>query len=70
MKRFVIRDIETKKVKSLNYKKLDFSSFQAAKDFLRWIPFGVGVYYEVYDIQEDWVCYKYLDRKAKRIIKA
>jgi len=51
-RRFIIRDIVNKKQYYLNHRKIDFSSHCAAKDFLRWMPFGLGYYYEIFDDKE------------------
>lgn len=49
-KRFLIRDIETKKTLVLNRKKMDFRSLYAAVNYMKYLEFGLREYYEIYDI--------------------
>lgn len=67
MRRFVIRDIETKKIRTINGMLLDFNSFEAAKTYLSSLQFGLGNYYEIYDTKYKIIAFKYImnvdDRK-------
>lgn len=58
-RRFIIRDIETKKEKSLNRRKLEFESLAAAKNVLGSLYFDLGNYYEIYDRYECIVAFRY-----------
>ena len=58
-RRFIIRDIETKKPYRINNRWADFRSISSAKDFLIWMPFGLGYYYEVFDDREQMVSYSF-----------
>lgn len=77
MKRFIIRDVKTKEIKTINYstgrKKedlitLDFSSTSAALEYLSSMGFGLGDYYEIYDTKEDIIIpakrYKIKERRG------
>ncbi len=55
MKRYIIRDKETKKIKYMNNIKLDFGSYLSASLFLNKMDFGLGEFYEIYDINEEVV---------------
>jgi len=57
MKRFIIKDKETKKIKRMNYKLLDFASYTSARDFLTSMKFGLGFYYEIFDDQEQEIVF-------------
>lgn len=54
-KRFIIRDIKTKKPYFLNRKKMDFTSENAAIEYLRSMNFNLNIYYEIYDKRREVV---------------
>jgi len=65
-RRFIIRDIETKKTNYLNHRKMEFNSLQSAKDLLCWFPFNLGYYYEVYDTENEEIAFSYENIIKKR----
>lgn len=65
IRRFIIRDIITKKHYRLNNRWINFSSYCAARSFLLWMPFGLGNYYEIFDDKEQ----KVIDSENRKKIK-
>ena len=68
-RRFIIRDIETKKQKRLNNRCIEFTSISSAKDFLVWLPFFNGNYYEIFDTKIDEVVYSFKFNGIKRVAR-
>ena len=66
-RRFIIRDIITKKQKYLNGRKIEFKSISAARDFLVWLPFSNGNYYEIFDTRNDKVMFSFKINDNKRV---
>lgn len=59
LKRFVIRDDETKKIKRNALFPLDFRSLNAAIIYMSSSPFGVANFWEIYDRREEEIVYNY-----------
>jgi len=70
MERYIIRDIETKKILIRNGKKITFKSYVPAVEYINSMAFNLGYYYEVFDDKEQEVFYqidpkRYIGRRDK-----
>lgn len=57
-KRYLIRDIDTKKSKFTNNKICEFNSLDIAINFIGSMNFGLGNFYEIWDKKNKKVAYK------------
>jgi len=82
MKRFIVRDIETKEIRRVNFnlngqkgqiKDCDFSSANAANQYINSLPFGLWHFYEICDTENNkivnWRDYMHMKTNSKEKLK-